>query len=95
LFSAIEERGGIVIGGSGGSIDGGEIDGGLVESPCDDWECSELVSLMSLPSETENFLFMFVVSTEGKNELYGSRTFWPPKTYFNICSRYPTKRKLP
>lgn len=61
MLRATEERGGIVIGGNGGRMEGGEIDTGLVESPCEDCECSELVSLISFPSETENFLFIFAV----------------------------------
>ena len=36
------------------------MDGGrVVFSPCDDWECSELVSVSLVPSPTrDNFLFM-------------------------------------
>jgi hypothetical protein len=92
LLSATEERGGTVIGGNGGRMEGGEIDTGLVESPCEDCECSELVSLISFPSETENFLFILAVGKkENKNELCGISAVRAFNYHLNTL-RYPTKQ---
>jgi hypothetical protein len=55
-------RGGIEISGAGVDIVGGEIDGGRVESAREERECSELLSFMSCPSESPNFLFIFLVA---------------------------------